>query len=135
LAANVLQLLAESRTREKAQTLFYRRLAAEAELAGRAADSERLNELHADEQHHLSRITARLLELGGSATDLRHVTTPLAMLSGWETQARRREAEEIAWYQRMLDAALDADTRALIDEILASERHHHTELRGKWMSA
>jgi rubrerythrin len=132
---SVLGLLAESRTREKAQTLFYRKLAAEAEAAGRADESERLNELHADEQHHLSRATARLLELGGAAADLRHVTVPDVSLDGWEDRARAREHEEIAWYEQVLGAHLDADTRLLVTQILESERHHHAELRGKWMSA
>ena len=132
---SVFELLAESRTREKAQTLFYRALAAEAEAAGKADESERLNELHADEQHHLSRATARLLELGGSAPDLRHVTAPDVSLVGWEERARARERDEIAWYEQVLSAALDADTRLLMAEILESERHHHAELRGKWMSA
>jgi rubrerythrin len=132
---SVLDLLAESRTREKAQTLFYRALAAEAEVAGLADESERLNELHADEQHHLSRATARLIELGGSAVDLRHVAAPDAALGGWEDRARAREREEIVWYEHVLTADLDVDTRALVAEILESERHHHAELRGKWMSA
>lgn len=131
----VLQLLAESRTREKAQTLFYRRLAAEAENRANEAESERLNELHADEQHHLSRITARLLELGGSAADLRHVAEPVASLAEWERVARERERDEISWYERVLAATLDPDTRTVVDEILESERHHIAELRGKWMSA
>lgn len=128
-------LLAESRKREKAQTLFYRKLAADAELALDGALSERLNELHADEQHHLSRLTARLLELGATPDDLRDVATPAARLEAWEESAREREREEVSWYEHALEHAVDAETRAVLIEILDSERHHHAELRGKWMSA
>jgi rubrerythrin len=131
----LLEWVAESRRREKSQALFYRNLAAEAEEAGRADDVERLNELHADEQHHLSRLTARLLELGATPGDLRDVPGPVASLEGWETLARRRESDEISWYEDALSEAIDAATRAALLEILESERHHHEELRGKWMSA
>jgi rubrerythrin len=134
-AEHVVRLLAESREREKAQTLFYRSLAADAELAVDADASERLNELHADEQHHLSRLTARLLELGGSPADLRDVPVPAGDLAGWEVLARAREQDEVDWYEQMLEAPLDSATRGVIVEILDSERHHHAELRGKWMSA
>ena len=133
--ASVQELLGESRRREKAQTLFYRNLAAEAELALDEETSERLNELHADEQHHLSRLTARLIELGGAPRDLRDVTAPSGSLTGWEANARARERDEVAWYERVLEAPLDPSTRAVIVEILDSERHHVAELRGKWMSA
>jgi rubrerythrin len=131
----IARLLAESRVREKSQTLFYRRLAAEAELALDGEASERLNELHADEQHHLSRLTARLIELGGSPDDLRDVPAPAASLHGWEAVARAREQDEIRWYAHALEAPLDPATRDVIVEILDSEHHHHAELRGKWMSA
>jgi rubrerythrin len=132
----LLDALHEARLREKRQTLFYRRLAAEAEWAGLSVDAERLNDLHADEQHHLSRLTARLLELGGDADDLRGVAAPEVSLDGWEEQARTREAEEVRWYEGLLTpAGLDDATRSLVAEILASERHHLSDLRGKWMSA
>ena len=133
--ARVQELLGESRRREKAQTLFDRTLAAEAEMALDGATSERLNELHADEQHHLSRLTARLIELGGSPEDLRGVAAPVGRLEGWEAHARSREQGEVAWYEKVLEAPLDAPTREVIVEILDSERHHLAELRGKWMSA
>lgn len=129
--------LEEARRREKAQTLFYRALAAEAEAAGDAVASERLNELHADEQHHLSRLTARLLEEGIPPTDLRDLSRPeIPPLDGWEEVAREREAEEVAFYEALVAAeGLDGETRAIVDEILASERRHHEHLAGKWMSA
>lgn len=130
-----IRTLEEGRLREKRQTLFYRRLAAEAEWADRPAEAERLNELHADEQHHLSRLTARALELGGSPDDLRSVAGPDVSLDGWETVAREREAGEVRWYEELLERPLDDVTRAVVVEILESERHHLEELRGKWMSA
>lgn len=131
----LLTRLREARRLEKAQTLFYRSLAAAAEDAGRAAESERLNELHADEQHHLSRLTARVLELGGKPEDLpgglREVT-----LDGWETEARRREEEEVAFYDGLLgEGILDGETREVVEEIRASEEQHRQHLGGKWMSA
>ena len=67
---SLIEPLEQARAAEKAQALFYRALAAEAEARGNERLSERLNELHADEQHHLSRLTARLLELGATPDDL-----------------------------------------------------------------
>jgi rubrerythrin len=120
---------------EKEQTLFYRSLAAAAEEQGRAAESERLNELHADEQHHLSRLTARILELGGEPEDLPGGLREAA-LDDWESRARTREEEEIRFYRRVLDeGSLDKETRAVVDEIMESEQHHRRHLGGKWMSA
>lgn len=134
-AAPILERLAESRRREKAQTLYYRRLAAEAEAMQDAGASERLNELHADEQHHLSRLTARLMELGGVPAPLDDVTAPDAALEGWEAVAREREREEVRWYEMVLAEPMDPTTRDVVLEIVASERRHQAELRGKWMSA
>lgn len=128
-------LVEEARAREKAQTLFYRALAAAAEEAGDAMAVERLNELHADEQHHLSRLTARLLELDVELEELGGRRAPELHLEEWKTIAREREAAEIARYEALLQLDLDAATRALIEEILASERHHAQELGGKWMRA
>lgn len=128
-------LVEEARAREKAQTLFYRALAAAAEEAADAAAVERLNELHADEQHHLSRLTARLLELGERPRDLRDVAAPPAPWPAWEAEARSREAEEVRWYEEALAGEPEPGVRAVMEEILESERHHAAELRGKWMSA
>jgi len=128
--------LAEAREREKGMTLFYRALAAEAELVGRSEDVERLNDLHADEQHHLSRLTARLLELGGVPTDLARAPRPTVDLEFWEVTAREREADEVAYYREWLgDDEIDEATRELVEEILESEEHHHRDLGGKWMPA
>ncbi len=121
--------------RERAQTRFYRALAAEAELQGQERDAERLNELHADEQHHLSRLTARLLELGGQPAELPAGAAREIKLEGWESVARTREAGEVEWYEALLTGGLDPDTRALFEEILESERRHRDVLGGKWMPA
>lgn len=133
---DTLALLEEGRLREKRQTLFYRSLAAEAEWSDRLDEAERLNGLHADEQHHLSRLTARILELGGRPADLREIARPDTSLEGWEDTARTREDDEIAWYEEVLEGReLDPELRRIVEEILASERHHRERLGGKWMSA
>lgn len=132
------EILERSRLREKGQTLFYRALAAEAESGGTTEAGERLNELHADEQHHLSRLTARLLELGEMPADLSELRRPVVDLGRWEEEAREREKEEVEWYEGLLEragAALDDASRAVLEEILSSERHHRRELGGKWMPA
>jgi len=135
-AGPLVELLEASRRREKAQTLFYRALAAAAEEEGDARASERLNGLHADEQHHLSRLTARVLELGGRPAELRGVPAPVASFDGWEEIARERERDEIRWYESLAEGdRLDEVTRATVDEIVASERQHERILGGKWMSA
>ncbi len=128
-------LLERGRERERAQTLFYRRLAALAEDAGDAVAAERLNALLADEQHHLSRLTARLLELGSRPADGEATTVAGTDLLRWEETARRREAEEVSWYEDAARRSTDEATRAILLEILDSERHHHEELAGKWMPA
>lgn len=131
---SVPELLARSRAREKSQTLFYRGLAARAETEGDARVAERLNELLADEQHHLSRITARLLEMGERPAE-EETSRPPTSYPGWEELAREREEDEIAWYEGMLEKELDPETRRIVEEILRSERHHRDELGGKWMPA
>lgn len=135
--AETVALLEECRAREKSQALFYRTLAARAESRGAGPEAERLNELHADEQHHLSRLTARLLELGGHPADLRSVLPPNThnVPEDWESEARRRESEEVEWYEEVLRRPLDEATKGVVAEILTAERHHKAELRGKWMSA
>lgn len=128
-------MLEESRAREKAQTVYYRALAASASTGTDAEVTERLNDLHADEQHHLSRLTARLLELGQVPDDLSVSSTFDGELDGWEDEAREREAEEVRWYEAATQLELDEATLVVIGEILVSERHHLRDLRGKWMSA
>ena len=133
--ADVIARLHEARVAEKAQALFYRGLTGQAEIADDAVAAERLNGLLADEQHHLSRITARLLELGQAVEDLGDMEPPSADLSGWEPAARERELAEIARYETLGIMQLDGATRHLIDEILTAERKHENELGGKWMMA
>ena len=133
--AGIPSLLAESRRREKAQTQYYRALAAAAEDEGNGPVAERLNALHADEQHHLSRLTARLLELGEAPQDLSSLPPEEAVYEGWEDVAREREGLEIEWYEGILRSIDDGHTREIIMEILESERHHRRELGGKWMPA
>lgn len=129
-----MQILEESRLREKRQALFYRSLAAEAESGGRLEESERLDGFLADEQHHLSRLTARVLELGGDPADLRDVPGPRAALEGWEETARAREDQEVGWYERALGGeGPDPETRAVLREILESERHQRDRLGGTWV--
>lgn len=123
------------RRAEKEQTLFYRRLAALAEDAGDAALAERLNELHADEQHHLSRVTARLIEFGVLPEDLSAMRPAPQALDDWETVAHGREAEEVARYESLLDFQLDRQTEELARETLRVERLHLERLGGKWTAA
>jgi len=134
-AAGLLDGLQAARRAEKEQALFYRALAAAAEERGDAALSERFNELHADEQHHLSRLTARLLELGAAPDDVGGLRSGEADLDGWEDGARAREDGEVRRYEALLAAAPDPETEALLREILDTERHHAEELGGKWTLA
>ncbi|MGH7501315.1 MAG: ferritin-like domain-containing protein [Longimicrobiales bacterium] len=141
-----LAALEAARAAEREQTIYYRALAGLAEEGGDAAAAERINGLLADEQHHFSRLSARMMEVGhapteapirGNRTDGSHGgSNPAATaLNGWESVAREREHAEIERYESMLRLPLDDRTRAMIDEILASERRHARELGGKWMGA
>ena len=129
-----LRLLRTARAAEKQQALFYRQLTGQAEDAGDAALAERLNGLLADEQHHLSRLTARLLELNQTVEHLAD-SAPRVQLAGWEAIARERETLEVARYEALMQAPLDDVTRGLIEDILTTERNHERELGGKWMMA
>jgi rubrerythrin len=130
----MLEALHEARAAERAQALFYRALAAQAEDAGSDVLSERFNELHADEQHHLSRLTARLIELGQTLPDLSDAV-PGASLETWEDEARSRERDEVARYERLLGLGPDTKTSAMLQNFLEVERAHERELAGKWMDA
>ena len=132
---DLISALEEARAAEKAQALFYRALAAEAEDRGDDALSERFNELHADEQHHVSRLSVRLMELGAQLHDIANLVGETVGMEGWEGPAAAREAEEVRRYEGLLQAELDADTRGVIEEILDTERHHAAELGGKWTMA
>lgn len=133
---DLISALEEARAAEKEQALFYRALAAEAEDRGDAAMSERFNELHADEQHHVSRLSARLLELGAGLADIDRMSGERVGMDAWEPAARLREQAEVLRYERLLQAGgLDAETRALAEEILETERQHAANLGGKWTTA
>jgi rubrerythrin len=132
---DLISALEGARAAEKAQALFYRALAAEAEDRGDEAMSERFNELHADEQHHVSRLSVRLMEMGADMADIDHLQGDTVGMDGWEPVAAAREKAEVARYEQLLQGALDADTRALLEEILDTERHHAAELGGKWTTA
>jgi rubrerythrin len=135
VSADLARSLERCRAAEKEQALLYRALAALAEEREDAELSQRFHDLHADEQHHLSRLTARLLELGERPPDLAGASTPEHALDDWEPLVRRREAEEIRRYEALLAADLDGETRALLEGILEVERHHAEELGGKWTAA
>lgn len=120
------------RRAEKEQALFYRALAASAEEEADVGAAERLNGLHADEQHHLSRLSARLLELGQQLEDLRPLQQPKPMFDGWESEAKRREREEIGRYEILLAEPLDQATAALASDALRVERLHEQTLSGKY---
>jgi rubrerythrin len=122
------------RLSEKRQALFYRGLSALAEAADDAGLTQRFQDLHADEQHHLSRLTARILELGGRPVSLNDIPAPVLSLEGWEEVVRDCENEEILLYRALRDG-LDEVTRALVDDILSVEEHHRSELGGKWTLA
>ena len=135
MSDDALRLLRAARAAEKEQALFYRSLTGQAEDRRDAPLAERLNGLLADEQHHLSRITARILELGHAVDDLADMATPAVSLDGWETVARERERVEVARYEALLATPLDDVTRGLLEDILVTERNHERELGGKWMMA
>ena len=135
LAPEAVAALHAARTAEKDQALFYRALAAEAELINDEQAVERLNGLHADEQHHLSRISARLVELGEPLADLSAAVGTAVVLERWEAEARLREQDEVTRYEALLDLPLDARTKRMIHEFVEVERQHVRVLGGKWMQA
>jgi rubrerythrin len=137
VTSHLIDELLRARAAEKQQALFYRALASEAEDAGETDTAERLNGLHADEQHHFSRISARLMELGEDPPDVpaRAPKTFHAHLASWEADAGIREQSEIQRYEKLLTLDLDAATRQLLDAILSTERHHAESLGGKWTPA
>jgi rubrerythrin len=133
-AASLIVRLRECRRAEKEQAHFYRALAALAEERGALELSERFQQLHADEQHQFSRLTARLLELGAGGAQA-DASPPTVDLESWESSARQREEAEVERYEHLLEEDLDEATRALIVQILEVERAHARELGGKWTMA
>jgi rubrerythrin len=129
------QNLERCRLAEKEQALFYRAMAADAEQRGDEDLAGRFHDLHADEQHHLSRLTARLIELGHAPADLRSIAPAVDIRPDWETIARDREHDEVRRYESLLQEQLDEETRRLVEAILGVERSHAAELGGKWTLA
>ena len=128
--------LHEARALEKEQAQFYRVLSAQAEEQGNAEDIEALNGMLADEQHHLSRLSVRLVELGEDLAPLSDEHMPSdAVYPNWQDVARIRERKEVARYERILELELDAETRKVIDGILETERQHEQHLFGKYTDA
>lgn len=132
---DTIEALHTARAAEREQAEYYRALAAEAEARGDGVLAERLNGLHADEQHHVSRLTARLLELGEPIRilDLERGARP--DLGGWERRAKERERDEIERYRELLERPLDEETAERVREILEAEEQHARTLDGKWMNA
>lgn len=134
LSEQALTLLRAARVAEKEQALFYRALSAIAEDRAAAADIEALNGLLADEQHHLSRISVRLVELGHETGDV-SAPVPRCEFDGWRTAARERERAEIARYEALLEQGIDAETAQIVRGILEVEREHEKNLGGKYTEA
>ena len=126
--------LQAARVAEKEQALFYRALSSVAEEQGHTEDVEALNGLLADEQHHLSRISVRLVELGIETPDI-DAAAPGCAFERWREVARVREREEIRRYECLLAEPLDQETAAMIREFLTVERQHEHHLAGKYTEA
>lgn len=135
MTRETLMQLHHARAAERDQSLFYRALAAAAEEHEDSDLSERLNGLHADEQHHVSRLSARLLELGEQLEILPPPSLPEVGLEEWEQLARERERVEIERYRALLAHELDEHTADMVREFLDAERQHEQLLGGKYMGA
>ena len=135
MSPSVIALLQQARRAEKEHSLFYRALASLAERDEDAQLAEDLNGLHADEQHHLSRLSVRLVELDQPLPSLDDSTTPGGNYPDWKPIARQRELAEVVFYQGLLAHELDPQTHALIEQILVAEQLHAEALAGKYMSA
>ena len=128
--------LHEARALEKEQAQFYRVLSSQADDEGNAADIEALNGLLADEQHHLSRLSVRLVELGEDLAPLSDEHMPSdAVYATWRDVARIRERREIARYEKILELPLDPETAAMISGFIEVEKQHEEHLAGKYTDA
>ena len=128
--------LHEARALEKEQAQFYRVLSAQAEERSNPEDAEALNGMLADEQHHLSRLSVRLVELGEELASLSDAIMPSdAIYDSWRDVARIRERKEIARYEALLALDLDEATEHVIQSILDTERQHEMHLAGKYTDA
>jgi rubrerythrin len=128
--------LHEARALEKEQAQFYRVLSAQAEEQENQPDIEALNGLLADEQHHLSRLSVRLVELGEDLAPLSDALMPSEVVyPSWQEVARIRERKEIARYEAILQMELDEETKKMIESFLVAERQHEEHLAGKYTDA
>jgi rubrerythrin len=128
--------LHEARALEKEQAQFYRVLSSQAEERSNPEDIEALHELLADEQHHLSRLSVRLVELGEELAPLSDAIMPSdAIFDSWRDVARIRERKEIARYEEILKLELDEETARMIQSFLETERQHEVHLAGKYTDA
>ena len=128
--------LHEARALEKEQAQFYRVLSSLAEDEGNVEDIEALNGLLADEQHHLSRLSVRLVELGEDLAPLSDEHMPSeATYSTWRDVARIRERKEITRYEDMLKLPLDEETARMIAGFIEVEKQHEEHLAGKYTDA
>jgi rubrerythrin len=128
--------LHEARALEKEQAQFYRVLSSIAEERADLVGIEALNGLLADEQHHLSRLSVRLVELGEELGPLNDGHRPGdAVYDGWRDAARVRERNEVARYEALLQQELDEDTARMISSFLDTERQHEAHLGGKYTDA
>lgn len=120
---------------EREQARYYRALSVLAGEAGNEEDVEALNGLVADEQHHLSRLKNRMVELGvESHTDFT-AFRDFTSYPEWKEEARRRERAEIARYERLLAMDLDEETKEMLRGILDTELQHEANLGGKYTQA
>jgi rubrerythrin len=128
--------LHEARALEKEQAQFYRVLSVQAEEEGNLEDVEALNGLLADEQHHLSRLSVRLVELGEELAPFSDEHMPSdAIYANWRDVARIRERKEVARYEEILTLPLDKETAHMIRGFLDVEKQHAQHLAGKYTDA
>ena len=128
--------LHEARALEKEQAQFYRVLSSLAEEEGSAEAIEALNGLLADEQHHLSRLSVRLVELGEDLAPLNDAHMPSdAIYASWRDVARIRERKEIARYENILRMQIDEETARMIAGFVEVEKQHEEHLAGKYTDA
>lgn len=130
------ELLVQAYFAEREQARWYRALSVLAEEAGNEEDIEALNGLVADEQHHLSRLKNRMIELG-FAEQVHEVQQQVHEVHypDWRPRARMLERAEIARYEALLRQDPDEKTRDIIQGILETERLHEQNLGGKYTSA
>jgi hypothetical protein len=146
----LVEALESLRALSKQQAALYRLLAGYAEDAGNPELAQRFHDLHADEQHHFSRLTARVLELGakpgridedrlagGALGEIERSGIPfgVGIFAGWEELVRRLEEREMGDFRSFPLEKADGKTRVLIEEIIAVEAHQFAELGGKWTKA